>query len=34
VAKEEATSLALYLSTGIYLIRAEEKEAKIVVVNR
>jgi hypothetical protein len=34
VAQQEATPLAVSLPTGIYLIRADEKEAKIVVVNR
>jgi uncharacterized repeat protein (TIGR02543 family) len=34
IAQEDATTLSLNLPTGIYLIRAEEKEAKIVVVNR
>jgi hypothetical protein len=34
IAQEESTTLSLYLSSGIYLIRADNKEAKIVVVNR
>jgi hypothetical protein len=34
VAQEEATTLSVNLPTGIYLIRAENREAKIVIVNR
>jgi uncharacterized repeat protein (TIGR02543 family) len=33
IAQEEFTTLSLDLSSGIYLIRANDKEAKVVVVN-
>jgi hypothetical protein len=33
IAKEEFTVMSLSLPSGMYLIRAENKEAKVVVVN-